>query len=216
MNINESKHELEKAFADVKNNIDAVIKSLKQISSEEVLNGSITKAQKILNQILPVEDASKKVFGVHSEFLSIIEKLDFIKTQIKPSKTKENESVSFDDVANQFEEMVEEEILEEEPEKLLDVTSNKEYRLLILKALIYLGGSAKIEEIVSFIDRDMKSKFKTADLERVNGNDVKRWNESVKEERTVMVGEGLLSADSTNGTWEIVQKGIDYLSNQSR
>jgi hypothetical protein len=79
----------------------------------------------------------------------------------------------------------------------------------ILKALIYLGGSARVDEVLGFIERDMKGKFSADDLKAYN-DDETVWEHSVKKEREEMLKEGLLSAESSNGTWEIVQKGSTF------
>lgn len=209
------KKALEAAFEKVNDEIKNYIQSLKQLSSDEILNGSIEKAQKILLQIIPVQDGAREVEKEHVKFLEVIKSIKVdtsnsaqIKKEAHNSPKTEPTQVQNDE---ESEELMEEELLEEEIET--NESSGKEFRLSILKALIYLGGSAKIEEIFNFIERDMRSKFKTKDLE-VNGDGQAHWKNAVKTERTNMVEQGLLSADSTNGTWEIVQKGIDYLSQQ--
>jgi len=61
----------------------------------------------------------------------------------------------------------------------------------------------------------MKGKLSSEDLKPYNENE-KMWEHLVKKEREEMLNEGLLSSESSNGTWEIVQKGIDYLSKHGK
>jgi len=56
--------DIKKAFILSKEKIDEHIHELRVLSSEEVLNGSIEEAQKILNHILPIEGAAKKTDAI--------------------------------------------------------------------------------------------------------------------------------------------------------
>lgn len=94
----------------------------------------------------------------------------------------------------------------------MDFTPNDSYRIPILKALIYLGGSAKLEDVAAFIEKDMKNKFKEADQEKGANGFGKLWIEMVNREKENLLIEGLIYQDTINEKWEIVQNGIEYLS----
>ncbi|NOX19067.1 MAG: hypothetical protein GXO87_12405 [Chlorobi bacterium] len=193
--------ELEEAFAACHLKIEEFLKSLKQYSSEEVLNGSIENAQKILNEILPIENESKKLMDSENKFIQMISNFKFNSAVGEDSKTGMKDEISFTgDSKNGLDK---------------SAPARKNYRMQILKALIYLGGSARVDEVLGFIERDMKGKFSSDDLKPFN-DDETVWQHSVKKEREDMLKEGLLSAESSNGTWEIVQKGIDFLSKHGK
>jgi len=202
-------NDIKKSFEICNKKIDDHIHELKIISSEEILNGSIEEAQKILNHILPVETAAKKMLQYQEEFINVIESANIGKNKTVKSganngrddlEAAEKVPASNPDNNNSAENFI----------------SQNEYRVSILKSLIYLGGSASTKEVMGFIEKDLRKKFKPGDLEAANGNGEKIWESMIKKERSVMESEGLLSEHSTDETWEIVQKGIDYLSNPGK
>ena len=72
------------------------------------------------------------------------------------------------------------------------------------------------KKLWDLLKRICAKKFKPGDLEAANGNGEKIWESMIKKERSVMESEGLLNEHSSDETWEIVQKGIDYLSNHGK
>jgi len=201
--------DIKQAFENCNKKIDDHIHELKIISSEEILNGSIEEAQKILNHILPVETAAKKMLHYQEEFIKIIESANIGKNKAVKSEAnngKDNLEASEKVPARNS----------ENNNSTENFISPNEYRVSILKSLIYLGGSASTKEVMGFIEKDLRKKFKQGDLEAVNNNGEKIWESMIKKERSVMESEGLLSEHSSDETWEIVQKGIDYLSNHGK
>ena len=82
-------------------------------------------------------------------------------------------------------------------------TSETDFYLPILKALDELGGSAKMQSVLSKVHKAMKPVLKDVDYEPLSSNpDMPRW-------RNTPVGtqhhapRGLLKDDSPHGTWEI-------------
>ena len=63
-------NEIKKNFNNLFDNVDNFITDLKLKSSEEILNGSITEAQKLLSKIIPYQNFSlkflPKIFPVHN------------------------------------------------------------------------------------------------------------------------------------------------------
>jgi len=184
------KAELENIITSIEDKVAGYVQSLKEKSSEEILNGSLVEAQKIIEQILPIEDEYKKMAECQRAFLNV---LNNSTTGVKVSSNKKlplNELDLSD----------------------MDFTASEFYRVPILKALIYLGGSAKLPDVAGFIEKEMKNKFKAADQEKGTNGFGKLWVEMVNNEKEIMVAEGLISEDKEEKQWEIVQKGIDYLS----
>ncbi len=85
-------------------------------------------------------------------------------------------------------------------------TLNRTYRPFILKALHRTGGSASVQEVLSFIEREMRGRFKPRDHERQASGAVV-WQNKAQWERHAMVKEGLIDQDSVRGTWELTSEG---------
>ena len=193
-NISIDRLELEKLIVSFNSKINNYIKSLKQKSSEEILSGSILMAQKIINQILPLEAEFKKMDDCHNDFLTIIRDGRFIDHEITDLNISENDNLSNLDLSE------------------MDFTPKEAYRIPILKSLIYLGGNAKLSDIAVFIEKDMKNKFKPADKGKGANGFGKLWIEMISREKEKMISEGLISEDKKTEQWEIIQSGIDYLA----
>jgi len=186
--------ELEKTIIVFNSKINNYIKSLKQRSSEEILNGSILIAQKVINQILPLEAEFRKMDECHNTFLTVIRNEKFFDSEILKTNVAKNDNLNNLDLSE------------------MDFTPSEYYKVPILKSLIYLGGNAKFSEIVGFIEKEMKNKFKPADQEKGINGFGKLWIELVSKEKEIMIKEGLILENKKNEQLEIVQSGIDYLA----
>lgn len=196
-NIELNKKELESLILSIDKQVNEHIKLLKHKSSEEILNGSIVEAQKIISQILPIEKEFGKVSESHKSFLELLHNKE-------ESNSSEKEKINSKN--NDFDKLD----LSE-----MDFTPHEYYRLPILKSLIYLGGNAKLSDIAGFIEKEMKNKFKKGDHEKGTGGFEKLWVEMVSREKENMIKEALISEDSKSEQWEIIQNGIDYLSHHT-
>jgi len=192
-NIELNGKEIESLILSINSQVNEYIKKLKQISSEEILNGSIMEAQKIISKILPIESEFEKMNHSQKSFLALLQN-----GEVKNGKFNTNNSD-----------------LEKLDLSEMDFTPQDLYRLPILKALIYLGGNAKLSEIAGFIEKEMKNKFKKGDHEKGTGGFEKLWVEMVSHEKETMINEKLISEDTKSGQWEIIQNGIDYLSHHT-
>ncbi len=193
-NVKINKKELEELVLSINTKVSEYIKSLKHQSSEEILNGSILEAQKIINQILPIESEFKKMDECHNTFLSVLRTendIPFVKKPLVSSEKGELEKLDLSE---------------------MDFTPTELYRIPILKAPIYLGGNAKLSDVAGFIEKDMKNKFKKADHEKGTNGFGKLWVEMVNREKENMIKEKLISEDRKSEQWEIIQNGIDYLA----
>ncbi|MCK5086039.1 MAG: hypothetical protein KAQ90_00905 [Melioribacteraceae bacterium] len=200
-NIQAVKIELEELVKSINSKVDSYIQALKLKSSDEILSGSISEAQKMLNQIVPIEEGYRQLSGCHDIFLEVLNgNYTINESEVKAGKTysKSENSKEGDDSES------------------LNYTSDKMYRVPILKALIYLGGSANLDEVAEFIKKEMKNKFKPADLEKGKNGFDKLWIEMIHTQKVEMVNEGLVTEDKNEKVWEIVQQGIDYLAKYSK
>lgn len=87
------------------------------------------------------------------------------------------------------------------------ITSKILYQFLILKALIYMGGSAERGGVLSRI-RLVYGKFLSKkDLEDYDSGNGERWKNHLSFERQHLIYNGCLSKNSPHGIWEITDIG---------
>lgn len=90
-------------------------------------------------------------------------------------------------------------------------TKEEEYYLPILEALIELGGSAKMANVLEKVYEKMRNKLNNYDLEPLQSDPKQiRWKNSAQWARNSMVKKGFLSSKTPKGVWEITQKGREY------
>lgn len=207
---NSSITDIIKSFEICREKIQSHIHELKLISSDEILNGSLEEAQKILAKISPVEISANKLLEFHDEFISTIQSVNIQSNGSGDNGELSNQSksakVSGERVSNNLRNFKSTE----------SFVSQIEFRLSILKALIYLGGSAHVNDVMKFIEKDMRKKLQESDFQIPKGDELKRWEKMVKQEREIMEAKGLVNENASTGVWEIAQTGIDYLSNHGK
>jgi len=94
-------------------------------------------------------------------------------------------------------------------------TPEAAYYMPILKALIELGGSAKMQAVLDKVHKAMKPILKDVDHEPLASDpDMPRWRNSAQWARNTMRQEGLLKDDSPHGTWEITPAGKDRVQQE--
>jgi hypothetical protein len=95
-------------------------------------------------------------------------------------------------------------------------TPEAAYYLPILKALVELGGSAKMQAVLDKVHKAMKPILKDVDHEPLASDpDMPRWRNSAQWARNTMRQEGLLKDDSPHGTWEITPAGKDRVQQKN-
>jgi hypothetical protein len=205
--------EIKQTFSRLFDGVNKLIIEMKKKGSEEVLNGSISEAQKLLAKIIPYQNFYEKL-KIAKDAFNEIENINTEKTE--KNRSSQQQKVNEPEVENIDEEIFEEVEEFEEEEKVIIQTPQESFRIPILKALIYLGGSSEEEEIIEFVKKDMKNKLSKSDFEIPEGEDQERWKSNIYFETANMIDEGLLSNESTNKKWEIAQKGIDYLGKYAK
>lgn len=98
-----------------------------------------------------------------------------------------------------------------------DITTRKEYYRPVLQALVDLGGSARIQEVLERVDEIMKPILKPKDYEAMSSDsNMLRWKNSAMWARSTMVNEdGRMKSASPRGVWEISKKGRKWLAEQN-
>ena len=92
------------------------------------------------------------------------------------------------------------------------VSVKKRIRLPLLKSLIYLGGSASEDDIVEYLQKDMRKNLNEDELEIDESTNEAKWVSNLKRECSTMRKEDLLISDKSGDRWSITQKGIDFLA----
>jgi hypothetical protein len=90
-------------------------------------------------------------------------------------------------------------------------TSRDTFFLPILESLAELGGRASHTEVLARVEEKMQDRLKAHDpMPLPSGGEI-RWQNNARWARHKMVKEGLMSADSPRGVWEITERGRRYL-----
>ncbi len=93
-------------------------------------------------------------------------------------------------------------------------TSEDAFRIPILEALVELGGSASMSQVLELVEKKMKDRLNEYDYQILPSNNTIRWKNTAQWCRNTMVQEGLLKSDSPRGIWEITEKGVEYLKKE--
>lgn len=162
----------------------------------EVVNDELEKAQK--------EGAAHFTRGDTQQVRRIAERVEKLQALIK----------SVRDLQSQWHTLIPEMFPEEQDQKKLapgKKTSLKEYRVPILRALVELGGSAPVDQALKKVEGLMSGVLKEIDYQMLPSRKEVRWRNTAKWERWSMVQDGLLNKEAPYGTWEITDKGREYL-----
>ena len=174
--------------------INNYLKYLKKQSSEEILSGSIQKAQMLINKILQLENGITKVNVAHDNFLKII-------------NGNNSHDIGSEAIMKKFKGETE---ANKNSNKEFKDTTHYRLRVSILKALIYLGGSAGEEDLIEYIRKE--SLKNTKDRKMLADSEEHDLNSLFKNEVELMEKENLITSEKSVSRWSISQTGIDYLA----
>ncbi len=86
-------------------------------------------------------------------------------------------------------------------------TPEKRFRRPILEALVELGGSAAVSDVLSLVAKKLQGVLNQYDWAPLPSGREVRWRNTAKWCRRTMVEEGLLLVNSPKGIWEISEAG---------
>jgi restriction endonuclease Mrr len=92
-----------------------------------------------------------------------------------------------------------------------NLTRQKEFWKPILETIVSKGGKADAQAVVDEVESKMKSRLKSGDYE-TNTDGTTKWSKAVHFQRLEMVHQGLLEHNSPRGTWQITDRGRQWLS----
>lgn len=95
-------------------------------------------------------------------------------------------------------------VIEKSRQERGELTPQRDFRPVLLKTLLQLGGRAPAAKIREALEK--KLILKPGDREKVSSGDIRWWN-AVCWERADLVREGLFRDDSSRGTWELSERG---------
>jgi len=125
-------------------------------------------------------------------------------------KTFEREGIGLGVHAHLFEPVIEREV-KPKPKREGKPTTEQEYRVPILEALIELGGKGRVRDILEKVETKMKDKLTKVDYEKLPSGAYVQWKNYAMWERLNMIHDGLLKKGSPRGIWEITDKGQKIL-----
>jgi hypothetical protein len=92
------------------------------------------------------------------------------------------------------------------PKNAGDKTPQSDFRIPLLEALIALGNQAPAKKVRDYLEKKLRSKLKSGDLENVTSGDPRWWN-AVCWVRNDLVKNGEMRSDTERGVWGISDKG---------
>lgn len=186
--LSEKGSSIEKLINQLTNEIKEYLTALKEDSINEIMNGSIIRAQELLDKVLPIQNTSEELFALQSKLINLLN------SNQKSAKSE----IKF---ANN--------------EKIRETKNNQSNVIIrsnILKALIYLGGNADLNEISDFVKREIMKNGLVHEKEKPIIDDKEKLKKIITEESYLMMKESLVIEDNLSKKWEILPAGIDSLS----
>lgn len=92
-------------------------------------------------------------------------------------------------------------------------TPEASFRQPILEAIMELGGSASIDDVLGLVEQKMSKELNDVDYQSLPSDPSRvRWQNTAQWARYSMVQEGLLKSDSQRGIWELTEAGRRWLN----
>jgi FtsZ-binding cell division protein ZapB len=176
------------AFEILLEEIEMVINTLKGEGAVAVQKSEYDKAKTIIEKATALEKFREKVKQLQNEWQS-----NFSSLSVKPTKKRKIKS---------------------KLKKGLR-TPEDDFRIPILEALVELGGSASVSEVLELVEKKMKNKLNEYDYQILPSNNTLRWKNAAQWCRNTLMQEGLLKSDSPKGIWEITEKGVRHLKEKN-
>ncbi len=180
------KNEVFAAFEILLEKIEMVISELKNAGATAFQKGEYDKVEEIKEKAAALEKFREKVKHLQNEWQTNFSSLSVKSTKKRKIKSKLKRGLR---------------------------TPEDAFRIPILEALIELGDSAAMSEVLELVEKKMKDKLNEYDYQILPSNNTIRWKNTAQWCRNTMVQEGLLKSDSPRGIWEITEKGVEYLKN---
>ncbi|MEW6771420.1 MAG: winged helix-turn-helix domain-containing protein [Bacillota bacterium] len=182
MNDNELSKLFEKIgtyFGQLLRRMETLIEKLSKQGAVAFQRGDLTTANAILKQVKQINSIKKKINGCRTELDRIFEKRQGVPPEPCP--------------------------LPVPPPG--ERTPERSFRRPILEALVELGGSGLVPEVLDRVEEKMRRVLTEYDRQSLPAGDSIRWRNAAQWARYRMVQEGLLARNSPRGIWEITELG---------
>lgn len=91
-------------------------------------------------------------------------------------------------------------------------TQEDVFWLPILQALVVMGGSGRVREVLDRVETSLRGVLNEVDYQPIKSEPgTTRWHNTARWARNQLTREGLLRDDSPRGVWEITDAGRRYL-----
>ena len=183
------KNEVNEAFEILLEEIEAVANALNEAGAEAFRAGDYDRARSIIEEATRLAEFREKVKALQKEWQGLYAQ---VPRQKRRSTRKARGRL---------------------PRGLR--TPEDAFRRPILEALVELGGSAPIGEVLVRVEQKMKGVLNRYDYEPLPSDSRSlRWRNTAQWCRNTLVREGLMKSDSPYGIWEISDEGRKWLMNQ--
>jgi len=183
-------NEVHAAFEILLEEIEAVADALNESGAEAFRAGDYEKARQAIEEATRLAEFREKVKALQREWAS------FHAKGVKPGKRKAKPRAKG-----------------RLPRGLR--TPEDAFRRPILEALVELGGSAPIGDVLKRVEAKMKNVLNEFDWQPLPSSpDSIRWKNTAQWCRNTLVREGLMKSDSPYGIWEISDTGRKWLKDE--
>lgn len=179
--------EVDAAFDLVEAAIGQVINSIRQVGSDAFQRGDYQKAEQVAQEGERLQQFLEKVRQLHREW----DNLSDVRIQ------RDKPAAHHRRIGKRL------------PRG--HKTPERAFRRPILEALIELGGSARVAEVMRRVEMKLRNVLNDYDRQRLRSNKDVRWHNTAQWCRNRMVKEGLLRDNSKRGVWEITERGREAL-----
>lgn len=177
------KNEVNEAFEILLEEIEAVANGLNETGAEAFRTGNYEKARQAIEEATRLAEFREKVRALQREWANLFAQQ--IHPRRKPTRRRRKERL---------------------PRGLR--TPEDAFRRPILDALVELGGSAPLGEVLDRVEKKTKGILNQYDYEPLPSNPrAARWRNTAQWCRNTLAREGLMKSDSPYGIWEISEAG---------
>ena len=188
-------HEVIPAFEMLLDEMEAVVEGLNQEGAQLLTAGKYDEARALIGKVESINAIREKVQALSEDWRDL-----GLTAPSKPTDQKET--------------------VRRKMTKLLKQglrTPNEAFRLPITQALVQLGGSGRVSEVLDLVEEMMKDQLNTYDYQTIPSDpNVIRWRNNAQWARLKLVQEGYLASDSPRGVWEITEAGRHWGEAQSQ
>lgn len=179
--------EVDAAFDLVEAEIGQVINTIRQAGSDAFQRGDYRKAEQAAQEGERLQQFLEKVKQLHREWDNLSD------VRIQRDKPAAHHRRSGKRLPRGFR------------------TPEQAFRRPILEALVELGGSASVPEVLHLVEVKLRDVLNDHDRQLLPSKKGVRWRNTAQWCRKRMVREGLLRDGSKHGVWEITERGREAL-----